>query len=470
MPRIVLYEAFGESKTPKEWWEDRRCVVSYDTLVARLVRGWPTEAAIVIPDSEKSKGHIAFGQSKTLIQWLTDSRCRVPATILLKRLAAGWDFETALTKPEDGYEPEPVPEKRKARVKVPSRRKHEAFGEWKTLSEWGRDPRSPLNAHALQVRMSHGQSLEAAILFSEEDCARYHWAFGEHRKLGTWLRDKRMAVSASVLKGRLEEGENFEEALTRPADEPRPASTVKKEVSPEGQLKEAFGINELTIDGETKTIAAWARDPKCEITWVTLRYRVRKGWPIDINILKESRRDSVFKRLFRAYDANGNDLGQFRTVKAASEHILRVGSSGKVVQVYTGDEWPIPRPAKPPKSTGKKRRLITAWGETKTGREWARDSRYKVGNLLTLYRRLDQKGGRWTTEDAISTPAKAIYMSELKKMQAKRYRAFGKFKTLDEWAQEPMCTVTATGLKSRLEKGMTLEEALTAPVQRSNRK
>lgn len=42
-------EAFGETKSLKEWHRDDRCVVKYVTLVQRVARGWTTEAAITTP-------------------------------------------------------------------------------------------------------------------------------------------------------------------------------------------------------------------------------------------------------------------------------------------------------------------------------------------------------------------------------------------------------------------------------------
>lgn len=45
--RIV--EAFGEAKPLIEWAEDKRCLVSYDTVLKRLEAGWSPERAIGLP-------------------------------------------------------------------------------------------------------------------------------------------------------------------------------------------------------------------------------------------------------------------------------------------------------------------------------------------------------------------------------------------------------------------------------------
>lgn len=44
-----LEVVFGETKTAMEWSEDPRCAVCYDTLLARLSRGWDPEFAITAP-------------------------------------------------------------------------------------------------------------------------------------------------------------------------------------------------------------------------------------------------------------------------------------------------------------------------------------------------------------------------------------------------------------------------------------
>lgn len=47
-------EAFGDQKTPIEWSEDSRCVISYHLLLKRLAAGWRPETAIVVPSQNRS--------------------------------------------------------------------------------------------------------------------------------------------------------------------------------------------------------------------------------------------------------------------------------------------------------------------------------------------------------------------------------------------------------------------------------
>lgn len=45
----LMLQAFGEGKSLAEWSRDSRCVVSYNTLVARVKKGWDHEVAITKP-------------------------------------------------------------------------------------------------------------------------------------------------------------------------------------------------------------------------------------------------------------------------------------------------------------------------------------------------------------------------------------------------------------------------------------
>jgi hypothetical protein len=55
----VLINAFGETKTAKDWSEDPRCVVAYPTLIARVSRQKaPAEAAIITPSRPFGQRHV----------------------------------------------------------------------------------------------------------------------------------------------------------------------------------------------------------------------------------------------------------------------------------------------------------------------------------------------------------------------------------------------------------------------------
>lgn len=54
-----MVDAFGETKNAKQWSEDTRCAVSYNSLLSRLIAGWePARAITCIRGSRWSKGSI----------------------------------------------------------------------------------------------------------------------------------------------------------------------------------------------------------------------------------------------------------------------------------------------------------------------------------------------------------------------------------------------------------------------------
>ena len=94
-------------------------------------------------------------------------------------------------------------------------------------------------------------------------------------------------------------------------------------------------------------------------------------------------------------------------------------------------------------------RYLRAFGEEKSLKEWKLDSRCLVCSSA-VDRRL-RRG--WALEQALSTPPN----------DGARRRAFGDRKTLGEWAMDPRCVVPERTLSGRIARGEGLEEALTRP-------
>lgn len=105
--------------------------------------------------------------------------------------------------------------------------------------------------------------------------------------------------------------------------------------------------------------------------------------------------------------------------------------------------------------------LLTAFGETKDIASWEKDPRCKVGRQ-NLYNRVVKC--RWEHERAITTQP-----NPRGGLQPRRHQAFGEYKTLWGWANDPRCAVTETALRRRLAAGFTLEEAMQAKVVRRYR-
>lgn len=96
--------------------------------------------------------------------------------------------------------------------------------------------------------------------------------------------------------------------------------------------------------------------------------------------------------------------------------------------------------------------FATAFGETKTLRQWSRDERCKCG-----YRRLVKRIQvfQWDHEQAIVKPPKPAL-----------FFAFGEAKTIPEWSNDPRCKCTKQQLNNRVScKGWNIERAIATPVK-----
>jgi hypothetical protein len=97
--------AFGETRSPLAWAHDRRCAVSYTTLLLRLRTGWPAERAILEPPGGRGgqpKFLVrAFGRTLGLDEWARDPRCTVRGVTVRDRLLRGIPAEEAIATP--GY-------------------------------------------------------------------------------------------------------------------------------------------------------------------------------------------------------------------------------------------------------------------------------------------------------------------------------------------------------------------------------
>jgi len=101
-PRLVRMSAFGETKTFKEWSRDPRCEVGLAGLRKRVQRGLPMEIALSKPKTgERFLSIQAFGETKSLREWYTDERCQVCLSTLRFRLDRGESLEDAFRPPDN---------------------------------------------------------------------------------------------------------------------------------------------------------------------------------------------------------------------------------------------------------------------------------------------------------------------------------------------------------------------------------
>ncbi|MEW5884465.1 MAG: hypothetical protein AB1725_09615 [Armatimonadota bacterium] len=99
-----MIKAFGTEKSLLDWAQDRRCKVTPATLRARLRTGMTPEEAITAPPYQAPGNRnsilvTAFGESKNIRRWAQDKRCKVSYYTLVQRIRTGMDPEMAITAP-----------------------------------------------------------------------------------------------------------------------------------------------------------------------------------------------------------------------------------------------------------------------------------------------------------------------------------------------------------------------------------
>lgn len=369
--------AFGTKKTVAEWAADPRARVWAEAILARLDEGMTPEQAIGTPLAAaegRAATVLAFGERKTVRDWADDYRCRTSYDNLRNRLAADWSPEAAVETP----------------TKPQTRCLLTAWGETKSLTAWADDPRAGAERHTIQRRLEDGMSPEEAVGTPTGINLDGLTAFGETRTMRAWAADPRCSVTSAQLARRVETGMAPEEAITKPNRFADRLAQREEEVWPEGLGKLPSFARLVTAFGETKSVNAWAHDPRCAVGHLALSARLDGGMPPE-------------------------------------EAITTVPTRGVELR-------------------------IAAFGETKNLREWAADPRCEV-DAATIGGRL--RAGR-APEAAVADPLPPNYAAEF-------HEAFGETKTLTEWAADPRCAVTYSGLVSRVRgEGMTVEAALRA--------
>lgn len=55
------------------------------------------------------------------------------------------------------------------------------------------------------------------------------------------------------------------------------------------QMRNSRVSKQFNLDGESKTLIEWSEDPRCEVTYNTLRDRSYKGWPLNKEFILKKR-------------------------------------------------------------------------------------------------------------------------------------------------------------------------------------
>lgn len=147
--------AWGETKSIQEWVKDSRCGgICSDTIRSRIAEGWEPEEAIAEGKQfyafEDTLELEAWGETKSVREWLKDDRCIVKDREVLRgRIKMGWLPEDILSRPN--------------RTRVPVLQVT-AWGDTKTLKEWIEDDRCVVkNLQTIHSRLWQGKEPEEAL-------------------------------------------------------------------------------------------------------------------------------------------------------------------------------------------------------------------------------------------------------------------------------------------------------------------
>ena len=450
-PRLI--EAFGESKTVREWSEDARCPISRILLKLRLRNGWAAEAAIKRPKSVTL--YMAFGEQKSLPEWSEDQRCVPCLRNLRRRVEMEWEFERCLTAPERKIRSTKPRKEPEPRLPHGSEECFTAFGETKSLFAWGLDQRCSVRYDQLRHRLRAGWALQDAItvpmkggcpvlvkplnLASANIDARAesYAAFGERKPLADWANDQRCRVSLEALRRRIASGMPLEAALT-----------AKRMATGPGAPKtyEAFG--------EAKTVGEWAKDSRCVVSARTLFGRLAWGVGMEEALTRPLRGEPVGIEAFGERKRNFEWAQDSRCCVSAAVMDGRIRLGWPVEEAITTSLGQVPPSKQKPKRPERPKRIIKLYegfGERKSLSDWLNDSRCVVASRPALLWRL--KAGVPFEEALTTVPSNHLL-----------YEAFGEKKTFGEWAKDARCRVPIHLLSSRLHRdNWPLERALTQP-------
>ena len=296
--------AFGETKTIADWIADPRCSVPEMTLRERLRRGIAAEAALSVPAKGSLPKPRPRRQQRVLRvrpEWKEIVRLRVDERLTVPEIAArtgvrahiiynGWRRhlpEPAQTKPmPHGKRLRAVFHGMRRRCVDPNDPVYPWYGgrgarvssEWTHFNDFHTWAIASGYRPGLQLTRKQGKRIysSANCMWAERDETwvrarrpkqtpkerRIVEAFGERKGITAWSRDPRCKVTLAGLGARLARGMDTEEALTRPS-----------RTSPTGHT----GSRWIESWGETKSLADWLRDRRCNVSAATLAQRLKDG-------------------------------------------------------------------------------------------------------------------------------------------------------------------------------------------------
>ena len=221
-------------------------------------------------------------------------------------------------------------------------------------------------------------------------------------------------------------------------------------------------IGKVEAFGERKSVAEWARDPRCVVSERTLRARLRRGARGEEAITKAPFAPATVRQ---AKGELWTAFGRSLTVRQWTEDPrcnMKPRALRARLESGMDPETAITKPPAPHKHEH------TAFGVTKSIVEWSRDERCAVP-LGTLCQRLERGWSflRALVESPIS-PGNPRTARTKQPRKARRVlpdgdtplEAFGERRTLREWADDPRCQVPYSRLRMRLRDSWSLEDAV----------
>ncbi|MCE9557545.1 MAG: hypothetical protein K8R88_01200 [Armatimonadetes bacterium] len=351
-----------------------------------------------------------------------------------------------------------------------------AWDETKSVADWAQDARATASAEIILKRYETGQLAETAIGFRKgldrilakavinydpripfkqtvPKNVRVIEAFGETKTLTEWQHDPRCVITSTAIDSRLAKGMSPEDAIGQ-----KHIIAQTKRASPKrGRLYSAFG--------DAKTLNEWEKDPRFLVHMQTFRSRLKRGWISEEAMTVPSKMENHPVIPKKGVDRK-RMLTAFGETKRLSEWVrdprCTVRAGTLTVRLMRGGdiELAITAPLGYRSDQHPSALQITLCGETKSGKEWSKDPRCKV----TTGRFLKRLGEGWDPAeafeqefdvDATRLNNHGVFMT-----------AFGESKNLLAWSKDPRCVVPYGTVQARVREGVALEAALTIPNRR----
>ena len=249
--------------------------------------------------------------------------------------------------------------------------------------------------------------------------------------------------------------------------------------------------------GEEKSAWAWARDPRCRVTYIGLIQRLRRGWPPEDAMTLPNRapaperlvpRRAIHRmsgridwdRVLSVYASN-QSIGETAAALGHSFSTLYAGlkERGELVRRTVRRRnardrslygtWCRMRGACRGKYVGRSDsrvpEMTVHWADFWAFSDWARALHFRRGQCLV---RINPKLPFEPTNCEFVSRSDIILYAQTPKQPLghPRYliRALGTAKGLADWSRDPRCSVTLATIRRRLQSGWSSTDAITAPA------